>query len=154
MIYSGSSFEFSKFRTRIKVWIRIQPILFKHHWKTHTLNSIKKNNFPTICHFLFHSSVLQYRAFAGTWSSNQERRGAELHVSLRNNEDLYVPLARTITADRMPVTEFPRAWNNFTEKQIKQEQSTKIFKTKLKNFFMDKLSHIPICSRANCTACH
>ena len=94
------------------------------------------------------------RAFAGTWSSNQERRGAELHVSLRNNEDLYVPLARTITADRMPVTEFPRAWNNFTEKQIKQEQSTKIFKTKLKNFFMDKLSHIPICSRANCTACH
>ena len=57
-IYSGSSFEFSE--SRVQVRIRIQPILFKPHWKkTHTLNSIKIKNLPTICHVLFHTTVLQ-----------------------------------------------------------------------------------------------
>ena len=38
-------------------------ILFKHIWKLWkigTLNSIKKVNIPTICHFLFHTIVRQY----------------------------------------------------------------------------------------------
>ena len=61
MIYSGSgsSHEISEFQ------IRIQHILFKHKayleiTKQHTINSIKKKYLPTICHFLFHTIVLQY----------------------------------------------------------------------------------------------
>ena len=32
MIYSGSSFEFLEFRSRIQLRIQIQPILLKHIW--------------------------------------------------------------------------------------------------------------------------
>ena len=70
MIYSGSgsSYEFLKFRIGIQFRIWIQPILLTHTgtgiWKLlnkKSLNSIiKKKSLPTICQFLFHTTVLQY----------------------------------------------------------------------------------------------
>ena len=50
MIYSGSgsSSEFSEFRIRIQAT---------------TLNLIIKKNLKTICHFIFHTTVLQYAKF-------------------------------------------------------------------------------------------
>ena len=62
MIYSGSgsSSEFSEFRihadpdpTRV-IWVYLEIV------NTSRLNSIIKKNLSTICHFIFHTTVLQY----------------------------------------------------------------------------------------------
>ena len=64
IIYSGSGYEISEFR--IQFFIRIQPIFYKHIWKKkkNTLNSIKKKNMPTICHFYisYYSPTVHTRA--------------------------------------------------------------------------------------------
>ena len=73
MIYSGSgsSSEFSEFRIRIQAKVsdpcgsRSKPCFFYVYLeivnKT-TLNLIIKKNLSTICHFLFHTTVLQYKS--------------------------------------------------------------------------------------------
>ena len=53
MIYSGSGSSFVSGSNPFQ--LLIFGIL-----KKHTLNSIKKKNLSTICHFLFHTTVLQY----------------------------------------------------------------------------------------------
>ena len=53
------------FRIHFQFRIRIQPILFKHIWKLFfkkhlTFNQKEESTVPTICLFLFHTTVLQY----------------------------------------------------------------------------------------------
>ena len=70
MIYSESSNEFLEFRIRIQ----IPPIFFGEIWKflNKNLHSIIKKILPIICHFLFHTSVLQYthRKMFRSWIQN------------------------------------------------------------------------------------
>ena len=103
------------------------------------MNSFTNNPIPT--------------AFANMWPTNQDRRGTDVHESLRNSSNLYVPLSRTRTTDRLPLTEFPRAWNNFEIESIKHELNPILLKSKLKAFFIDKLSNTPYCNRVNCPSC-
>ena len=51
-----------EFQIWIQVWIRIQPLLFKHHWKffLEHLKFSHKKELPTISNFLFQSTFLQY----------------------------------------------------------------------------------------------
>lgn len=92
-------------------------------------------------------------AFANMWPTNQERRGENVYENLRNAGNLFVPLGRTKTTDRLPLTEFPRAWNNFEDVSMKHEPNPIILKKKLKSFFINQLSNTPYCNRANCPAC-
>ena len=59
MIYSGSSSEFSEFRIQAKVPDPTHVIEVYLENET-TLNSFIKKNLSTICHILFHTTVLQY----------------------------------------------------------------------------------------------
>lgn len=94
-------------------------------------------------------------ALHSTWATNQERRGAAEHlVNLRNDHDLYIPMARSNIASRMPLTDFPKSWNNFEDESIKYELNPTIFKRNLKLFYLNKLNVTPNCIRANCPACN
>jgi len=111
--------------------VKFSRLLFMH--------SFKNNNLP-IC-------------FANTWTSNQERRGPiNLHY-LRNEDDLYVPFARTKTLERLPLFIMPVTWNEFTQPDIKNEINRNRFKKHLKEFLLNNLRDSAVCVRVNCPAC-
>ena len=81
-----------------------------------------------------------------------ERRGADNHF-LRNLFDIYIPFARTKTAERLPLHTLPDTWNNFEDFSIKQEPNTVRFKKNLKKLLLNGLRDTPVCNRVNCPAC-
>ena len=67
---SGSNFEFYEYQIRIPIQAKVPDpcgsgsnphyLSIFGNCKKHTINSIIKKNLSTICHFLFHNTVLQY----------------------------------------------------------------------------------------------
>jgi hypothetical protein len=103
-----------------------------------------------------HHYVQNYlpRAFANTWSLNNERIAEDFHLNLRNNEAFDVPFARLISLKRHPLTHFPKLWLEFTDENIKFIRNKPMFNRELKTFFLDKLNDVVICDRLLCSQCH
>jgi hypothetical protein len=94
------------------------------------------------------------RAFIGEWLTNEERRQDPEQAVLRNQDNLYVPLARTVFVENMPWVSFPRIWNTFDCNDIKFIFNKLEFKVKLKSYFISKLSSTVNCLRLLCPRCH
>ena len=90
--------------------------------------------------------------FDNFWLKNQERR-TEDERQLRNDEDFFVPIARTKLTERLPAHSLPTLWNNLSDVSIKNESSLKSFKKKLKDNILCNLLANVTCSRANCPSC-
>ena len=58
--------------------------------------------------------------FTNSWLKNQERR-TEDERQLRNDEDFFVPIARTKFTERLPAHTLPTMWNNLYDLSIKNE---------------------------------
>jgi hypothetical protein len=94
------------------------------------------------------------RSFIGEWLTNEERRQDPDQAVLRNQDNLYVPFARTIFSENMPWTSFPKAWNSFDRNDIKFIRNKLEFKTKLKDHLINSLSSSITCNRLLCPRCH
>jgi hypothetical protein len=91
------------------------------------------------------------------WTTNGERRTLNQEsegASLRNDNDLYVPLVKFNYLDNTPIYCFPRLWNDFEDNQIKAISSKNEFNTKLKSHYLDQLADNYVCSRLLCPHCH
>jgi Reverse transcriptase (RNA-dependent DNA polymerase)/Endonuclease/Exonuclease/phosphatase family len=92
--------------------------------------------------------------FVGEWLTLEERRHDPDQAVLRNQDNLYVPFARTIFSENMPWTSFPRTWNEFVCNEIKFIPNKLEFKIKLKAHLISKLSSVVTCNRLLCPRCH
>jgi len=91
-----------------------------------------------------------------TWTRNFERRHqeeAQHHHHLRNDNDLFIPPARTNQIQRFPLFLFPELWNSVPD-NIKILRNHQTFASTLKKHFISELSDIPRCDRLLCPSCH
>jgi hypothetical protein len=94
-------------------------------------------------------------AFSGEWRTAGEL-AAENMPNLRNRDynDLIVPFSRLAITERFPLSSFPKAWNDFTEFEIKFLRDKNEFNCKLKTLLLSKLDANYSCSRLLCHFCH
>ena len=107
---------------------------------------------------LFHSFIYNTlpSEFTGTWNSVIEQRALtgdnQLLYNLRNNNDMFVPPARTQFVARFPFYNLPKIWNSLPQ-NLRDIPSKSLFAIKLKKFYLDKLKDKPTCNRLLCPAC-
>ena len=78
--------------------------------------------------------------FDDVWISENARFAAgEIHYALRNNQNLYLPPSWLSSLDSHPYFLFPRLWQNFDQEDIKIIRDKLEFKSKLKEYFLNKL---------------
>ena len=156
---NATNSNLKKLITKQKQAIRV---VNKANYNMHTEPLFKKCNILPLYQLIEYSKILFMNSYSNgilpkalypTWISNQERRGEDLHANLRNNNDLYVPLARTTTTSRLPLCEFPRIWNSFEDESIKLEMNPTILRRNLKHFYISNLNETVTCTRANCPVC-
>ncbi len=88
------------------------------------------------------------------WVTNVIRRADQAQIELRNNDLLFAPFARTATTARLPLTSFPRLWNEFPDGGIKFIRNKLEFNSKLKKYFLNSLNQNVTCNRLLCPDCH
>ncbi len=76
-----------------------------------------------------------------------------VQIMLRNDEEYYVPLARTVAITNQPLICYPKLWNEFDE-PCKLNNNKIKFKRELKKYFLNKLETNYICERLLCPQCH
>ena len=101
----------------------------------------------------FHSYHFNFLpiALANTWTLNSLRQHE--HAHLRNEDDYFIPFARTDHANMLPLSNLPRLWNSLPF-DIKVVRNRNTFTAKLKKFYFDSLSPTPNCTRLLCPVCH
>jgi hypothetical protein len=92
-----------------------------------------------------------------TWPTNRQRRiqdtdDQEPRLHLRNDDDIYEPLARYETTHRLPFFSLPKTWNDLPV-NIKSLRSTNVFVNTLKNAYLNTYSNVPVCTRLLCPVC-
>jgi len=93
-------------------------------------------------------------SFDSTWITNVQRMQNLNDFNLRNTDEYFVPFARINICERLPLTSFPRAWNEFSDDNIKIIRCKIEFNVKLKLFLINSLNEVIICERLFCPACH
>jgi Reverse transcriptase (RNA-dependent DNA polymerase) len=90
-------------------------------------------------------------SFENTWNSNANRRNETVRT-LRDDDQLYVPLIRLEHFTKFPLAEFPKIWNEYST--IVNAPSRNIYKSLLKEYFLSLLNDRVVCERLLCPACH
>jgi len=88
------------------------------------------------------------------WPKNEEAR--EGPRQLRNDDNLYIPPFRYVSASRLPLTSFPTTWNQFTcisFPNVKYEFKKRKFYLDVKKDLLAKLDANYRCSRPGCSQC-
>jgi hypothetical protein len=93
-------------------------------------------------------------AFENEWVTNEERFANQDMMPLCNNDNFFVPFARTGQAEQILFFTLPKFWNNFPDIILKSEANKLIFNSKLKGYYIDTLDANFICSRLLCPHCH
>ena len=88
------------------------------------------------------------------WITNAIRRLDQAEIQLRDDDLLHIPFARTNATSRFPLTSFPMLWENFPDGEIKFLRNKIEFNSKLKSFYLNKLSYNIQCNRLLCPDCH
>jgi hypothetical protein len=93
-------------------------------------------------------------SYSNTWITNAVARnvGNNDNRILRDDHLLHVPFIRLEHYLKFPLSDFPRSWNNFNNAVTANSRGT--FKCLLKEYFLEKLSNVPVCQRLLCPACH
>ncbi len=85
--------------------------------------------------------------------TNRERREDEAQVTLRDDDDIHVPFARTNLICLQPLISLPKIWTEFPDGYIKFLRNKIEFNQKLKNHFLEKLDENFRCTKLFCPAC-
>ena len=89
-----------------------------------------------------------------TSNSNAERRQDQAQVTLRNDDLLFIPLARLSSTSKHPLIIFHKLWSEFPDEGIKFIRNKLEFNSKLKNYFLSQLKSTISCGRLLCPDCH
>ena len=100
----------------------------------------------------FYFKNLPY-SLSNMWTLNRTRNQDQDLPALRNEDDFYIPFARTDQTSLLPQTSFPKLWNLLPQ-EIRSIQNKFSFSNKLKDLYISKLSDVPNCTRLLCPACH
>jgi hypothetical protein len=92
-------------------------------------------------------------SFEDVWIRNSIRREGENEILLRNNDLIHIPFSRLASTDKQPLISFPRLWENFPDVQLKFIRNKNEFDSKLKQYFLNKLSDAISCGRLYCYSC-
>jgi len=93
-------------------------------------------------------------AFEDTWTTNAIRREGQNHVSLRNDNNLYIPPARLSQTSNHPLTTLPRKWESIADvHSVSIHRDKKDFDKALKNYFLGKLMTKIRCQNPFCPSC-
>jgi hypothetical protein len=92
-----------------------------------------------------------------TWPTNRQRRtqdndDQEPRQNLRNDDDIFEPLARYESTLRLPLFSLPKIWNDLPT-NLKNLRSTNSFVNNLKNTYLNTYSNVPVCTRLFCPVC-
>ena len=93
------------------------------------------------------------QSFSSTWIRNSDRRNEDQPI-LRNHLEFFIPPCRLSSSNFFPTVNFPRTWCEFPDNSIKTAKTKNEFKSKLKYFFLEKLSSTVNCTRQLCPQCH
>ena len=88
------------------------------------------------------------------WITNRMRHMDEDHITLRNDDLLYIPFARNARTTLLPLTSFPRIWCEFPDEDIKFIRNKMEFNSHLKTFLIGSLKTSVQCNRLLCPDCH
>ena len=71
-------------------------------------------------------------SFNSVWIRNTIRNIGENEIQLRNNNSLQLPPSRLSLTDRLPTSNFAKAWEQFPDEHIKFVRKKPEFDAKLK----------------------
>lgn len=91
-------------------------------------------------------------SFAREWTVNAERN-INHSYHLRNENDVFIPFARTAFVTNSPYHSFPRIWIDFNVPEIKIQRDKFVFNKLLKNHFCAQLKDNYVCTRLLCPHC-
>ena len=100
-----------------------------------------------------YSKFLLPASFNETWVS-AATFNENFYLDLRNYLDYKVPFSRLKFSDRLPLHSYPMLWNNLKDVQLMEENNKKLFKTKLRCRFLEKLPETVRCNNYFCKDCH
>jgi len=89
--------------------------------------------------------------FHNLWLKNREMR-QNMDRELRNDDDLYLPVAKTDNISRFPLFNCPKLWNDLPP-TLQIVRNANEFKKELKKHFLDKLAENTICNKLFCYSC-
>jgi len=96
-------------------------------------------------------------SFKDTWLKNRDRRqqdtGQEDFQELRNDNDFFVPFARTDQISRFPLSNLPKIWNTLPD-NLTIIRNRLEFLLELKSYFLNLMSDNIVCDRLLCPVCH
>ena len=92
-------------------------------------------------------------SLSNMWTLKRTRNQVQELPALRNEDDFYIPFARTDQTSLLPQTSFPKLWNLLPQ-EIRSIQNKFSFSNKLKDIYLSKLSDVPQCTRLLCPVCH
>jgi len=136
-------------------------ILSKSKYLAHTEPIYKKFEilpFENILQFnktVFIQQVIYKHAppiFHNLWPKNREMR-QEMDRELRNDDDLYLPVAKMDNISRFPFYNCPKLWNDLPP-SLQIVRNAIEFKTEFKKHLLDKLAERTNCNRLYCYACN
>ena len=93
-------------------------------------------------------------SFNDTWITNAERRNDDIHIILRNDQNLSMPFSRLSSSARQPLINLPKTWIEFNNETIKIVRNKLEFKSTLKKHLIEELSSTINCTRLLCPTCH
>jgi hypothetical protein len=138
-------------------------LLFNAKYNAHTEPLFKAAEilpFNDLCDFFKIQFMQQFSqgflptSFSNTWVTNAIRRVDQPQIELRNRDNFNIPFTRTAFLDKHPLFAFPRIWDEFPDQNIKFIRNRFEFNTELKNYFLNRLSDVPVCNRLLCPVCH
>ena len=88
------------------------------------------------------------------WQLNSERRNDQNTPTLRNQDEIFIPMSRSSFVDRLPLIAFPTLWSTFQEENIKIIRNKLEFKVKIKRFYISSPNENYVCQRLLCAHCH
>jgi len=93
------------------------------------------------------------QSFNNTWTTNRIRHDNQPEIELRNDDDIFIPYARTNLISNQPLVSFPRLWETFPAGEIKFLRNKLEFNEKLKEHFLSTLNSTIVCTRLFCPTC-
>jgi hypothetical protein len=120
---------------RLRCYVNNSFLVF--HQGTKHSKTIKHSRFALVFHTVFSCLDPLMKHSNSLFTYNVKR--SELHSrQTRNNNQLDIPLFRTVSGQRTFYYRAVKIWNSL-ENELREIQSLRLFKRKLKTYFLDSL---------------
>ena len=163
-IQSWSSCSQSSMNTVFKMQKKAIRIISGTAYNSHTESLFKEHSIlplPNLITFFKLQFMQNYTQgflptlFNNVWITAEAHFNAgQIQYALRNRENFYMPISRLSSLDIQPYFMFPKLWQEFDDENVKILRDKTEFKSKLKDYFLNKLNSNYTCTKLLCPSCH